>query len=60
MNAPHSPPTLVAHGIGKSFASGALNTTVLDDVSLRIDAGELTLISGPSGCGKSTLLSVLS
>lgn len=51
---------LVAEGIGKSFASGDLVTTVLDGLSLRVDAGELTLISGPSGCGKSTLLSVLS
>lgn len=52
--------TLVAEDIGKSFASGKLVSTVLNGLSLRVEAGELTLIAGPSGCGKSTLLSVLS
>lgn len=51
---------LIAENVTKSFTSGQLVTTVLDGLSLRVDAGELTLISGPSGCGKSTLLSVLS
>ncbi|MDA3914479.1 ABC transporter ATP-binding protein [Oleiagrimonas sp.] len=52
--------SLVAENISKSFHSGTLVTTVLDGLSLCVEAGELTLISGPSGCGKSTLLSVLS
>ena len=53
-------PVLVAEHVGKSFVSGKIRATVLVDVSLKIFAGELTLISGPSGCGKSTLLSIMS
>jgi putative ABC transport system ATP-binding protein len=54
------PIALRATKVCKSFVSGKLRTQVLDDLSLDIGAGELTLISGPSGCGKSTLLSILS
>ncbi|AWN14970.1 ABC transporter ATP-binding protein [Salinisphaera sp. LB1] len=52
--------TLVAENLTKSFTSGRLTTRILDDLSVAIRAGALTLISGPSGCGKSTLLSILS
>ena len=55
-----TPPALQAIGISKAFVSGKLHTQVLENFSLRIEAGELTLISGPSGCGKSTLLAILS
>lgn len=33
--------------------------TILDDVSLRFDAGTLTVLVGPNGAGKSTLLAAL-
>jgi putative ABC transport system ATP-binding protein len=49
-----------AEHVSKAFVSGKQRTQVLEGLSLRIEAGELTLISGPSGCGKSTLLAVLS
>jgi putative ABC transport system ATP-binding protein len=54
------PPALRATGVSKAFDSGKLHTQVLDNLTLDIQAGELTLISGPSGCGKSTLLAILS
>ncbi|TAL83855.1 MAG: ABC transporter ATP-binding protein [Rhodanobacter sp.] len=53
-------PALQADAVSKAFVSGHLRTQVLDNLSLRIEASELTLISGPSGCGKSTLLAILS
>lgn len=51
---------LQAEHLRKSFGAGAARIDVLQDLSLDLQAGELTLISGPSGCGKSTLLSILS
>jgi NitT/TauT family transport system ATP-binding protein len=39
--------------------NGGRETTVLDRVSLAVQAGEVVAILGPSGCGKSTLLRAL-
>lgn len=39
---------------GVSFAFGT--HTVLNQISLHIDAGSIVALLGPSGCGKSTLL----
>lgn len=36
------------------------NTTVLNNISLHVRAGECVLITGPSGCGKSTLAYAMS
>lgn len=52
--------SLRASALTKSFVTGVVRVQVLQDLSIDIRAGELTLISGPSGCGKSTLLSLLS
>lgn len=46
---------LSIQGITKKFGS----TTVLRDISLEVDSGDLFFILGASGCGKSTLLRIL-
>lgn len=60
MNDVNTSPSLEAHSVSKSFISGQVRVQVLQQLSVVIQPGEMTLISGPSGCGKSTLLSILS
>jgi lipoprotein-releasing system ATP-binding protein len=50
---------LEARGLVKSYAVGQTSLTVLRDLDLTVDAGEMVAIVGASGVGKSTLLHVL-
>lgn len=45
--------------VSKVFSAPQGDVRALDDVSLRIAAGEFVAVCGPSGCGKSTLLSLV-
>jgi lipoprotein-releasing system ATP-binding protein len=52
-------PFLVANGITKSYTVAGRVLTVLRDLDLVVEAGEMVAVVGASGVGKSTLLHVL-
>ena len=50
---------LEARGVTKSYTVGSQRLTVLRDLELAVEAGEMIAVVGASGVGKSTLLHVL-
>lgn len=52
-------PRIECRSLVKRMPSGAQILTILDDVSLAVEPGELVAILGPSGSGKSTLLGLM-
>lgn len=57
---PTSAPVLEARHLIRGFGEGDTRTVAVNDVSLELYPGQMTLLMGPSGSGKSTLLAVLS
>ena len=53
------PVVLIAEHLGKRYRTGNQEIVALDDVNLRVQAGEFIVLLGPSGSGKSTLLNIL-
>lgn len=52
--------TLISlENVSKSYSSGENSLLALNDVCLRIDAGEFASVCGPSGSGKSSLLNII-
>ena len=51
--------TVVVENLTKRFRRGSETVTALDDVTLVLNPGELTVAAGPSGSGKTTLLSII-
>ena len=45
--------------LNHAFGKGELRKPVLFDVDLRIEAGEIVIMTGPSGSGKTTLLTLI-
>ena len=45
--------------VDKNFTRGSMETQVLKDITLSIEAGQYVSIIGHSGCGKSTLLNLV-
>src|SRR5277367_1692397 len=51
-----APPVIEARAVGKYFG----NVVALDEVSLRVHAGEVVCLLGDNGAGKSTLVKIIS
>ena len=52
--------TLVGKHLTRAFGQGETRTVALNDVSIELEGGQVSLLMGPSGSGKSTLLAALS
>ena len=56
---PNTAAVIEAQGVGRRYAEGPLDVTVLDGVNLKVMRGQSLALVGASGSGKSTLLHLL-
>ena len=52
-------PYIKVENLAKTYKTGTVDLTALDNVSLEVNKGELVVIVGESGAGKTTLLNML-
>ncbi len=52
-------PTVFIDSLSHWYGKGITRKQVLYSVSMRIEPGEVVLLTGPSGCGKTTLLTLI-
>lgn len=50
--------TLNCSNIAKTYSQGITTTSILEDFSFNLHAGEVGMLMGPSGCGKTTFLMI--
>ena len=49
--------TVAVEGVRKTYEGGRIRA--LEEITLRVEPGEIVALTGPSGCGKSTLLNMI-
>lgn len=52
-------PIIDLQDVSKLYGFGDATTVALDEINLRIEAGEFIAVMGPSGSGKSTLMNII-